>query len=106
MRFKATNENLTIQLAAKEITECVSRAFRLLVPHYTRKVYLLVEHKGQFESAESGLVVVGPGDLPSNFWQSFRLILRQGELIVVSAPLRFTREQWRDIATQLEAHAT
>jgi hypothetical protein len=105
MRFKATNENLTIQLSADEVAACVSKIVRMFVPHYTRKVYLFAKQQ-PFEFADSGLVVVVPEDLPSNFLQSFRLILRPGELVVVSGQLRFTREQWRNFAAQLESLAT
>jgi hypothetical protein len=101
MRFKATTENLTIGLAADEIAECVSRVVRLLVPHYTRKVYLLVEPELPLRFAETGMVLVGPKGLPSNFLTSFRMILRSDELVVVSGQLGFTRKQWRDFAAKL-----
>jgi len=105
MRFKATNENLTIQVSADEIADCVRRVVRLLVPHHARKVYLFSDQEKPFEINETGLALVGPKDLPSNFLQSFRLIVRPGELVVVSGQSRFTREQWRDFATHLEVHA-
>ena len=105
MRFKATNENLTIQISADKIAECVRGVVRLLVPRHARKVYLFAEQAQPFEIDEAGLALVGPKDLPSNFLQSFRLILRPGELVVVSGPRRFTSDQWRDFATRLEFHA-
>ena len=105
MRFKATNENLTIQVSNDEIAECVRRVVRLLVPHHTRKVYLFAEQEQQLEMHETGLAFVGPKDLPSNFLQSFRLILRPCEVVVVSGQSHFTRNQWRDFATHLEVHA-
>jgi hypothetical protein len=105
MRFNATTHNLTIQVSANEIAGYVRRAVRLLVPKHTRKVYLFTEPDQPFEMDEPGLAVVGPKDLPANFLQRFRLILRPGELIVVSGQSRFTREQWRDLATKLKAES-
>ena len=102
MRFKATNENLRIQVSPEEIAESVRRVVRLLVPHHARKVYLYSEQEQSFEIKETGLALVGPKDLPSNFLQSFRLILHPGELVVVSGRKCFTRDQWHEIATKLE----
>ncbi len=105
MRFRITDHNLTIQLFADEVTACVSEIVRLLVRHYTRKVYLSTELQ-PFKPTNSALIVVGPDDLPSNFLQSFRLILDSGELVVVSGQLRFGREQWRRFAARLKTRTT
>jgi hypothetical protein len=105
MRFKATNNNLQIQVSGGEIADCVRRVVRLLVPRHTRKVYLYAEQKPPFQIDEAGLALVGPNDLPSNFLLSFRLLLYPGELVVVAGQCRFMREQWRDFAAGLEVYA-
>jgi hypothetical protein len=105
MRFKATTENLTIQVASDEVAACVRGVVRMLVPRHARKVYLVVEEEQEppLEIQEPGLARVAPADLPSNFLKSFRLILDSGELVVVSGQNRFTREQWHDFAARLDA---
>src|SRR5258708_2606198 len=107
MRFKPTQDNLVVQLAADEVAALVRRAVSLLVPHHAKKVYFLAEPESLFAPNQEGLVVVKPGSEPSNFLQSFRLLLRAGELIIVSSQQRkFSQSQWRSFAEALAAHAT
>jgi hypothetical protein len=108
MRFKATKENLTIQVSPVEMAECVRRVVRLLVPHHTRKVYLYeLMNSAPFPINEPGLSVVDTTDLPSNLHRSFRIIRwPDNKLEVVSGRRRFTCREWRDLAMKLEAHAT
>jgi len=105
MRFKATNENLILRVSPDEMPQCIRRVVRFLVPRHTPKVYLLAEPEPPFSTNQFGLAVVGAQDLPSNFLQSFRIILRPGELVLVSGQRRFTHDQWRDLAAHLEVHA-
>ncbi len=105
MRFKATHENLTIQVSPGELGECVRRVVRFLVPQHTRKVYLFAESKPSIPISDESIAVVGATDRPSNFLQSFRIILRPGGFIVVSGQARFTRDQWRILGENLEAYA-
>ncbi len=104
MRFKATHENLTIHVSPDEMAGCLRTVVRHLVPHHTRKVYVFSEHAAPFSVDEPGVTLVGPSDLPSNFLQSFRIILRTDELVVVAGHAAFTRDQWRDMAESVEAY--
>jgi len=115
MRFKATNENLTIHLLDNEVEGCLRSLARALVPRFTQKLYVYAEHEQGFNLREYGLANVGPADLPSNFLQKFRIILRPGELVIVSGQSRFTRVgggrlqmRWRSMepVTMLETGAT
>ena len=104
MRFKATHENLTIHVSPDEMAGCLRTVVRHLVPHHTRKVYVFSEHAAPFSVDEPGVTLVGPRDLPSNFLQSFRIILRIDELVVVAGHAAFTCDQWRDMAKSVEAY--
>jgi hypothetical protein len=108
MRYRATSENLAIEVAVPELAEWVGCVVRLLVPRYTSKVYFLADSEQLFVGLrQTGLAVVRPGQEPSNFLQSFRLLFRGGELIVVSSPSRrFGREEWRAFAEELAPNAT
>ena len=102
MRFTPTNDNLVVQLAPDEVALLVRSAVALLVPRYTKKVYLLADPESLLAPAQDGLAVVKPGSEPSNFLQSFRLLLREGELVLVSSQQRrFTRSEWRSFAEAL-----
>ena len=102
MRFKPTRDNLVLHAASEELTFLVPLAVSLLVPRHTRKVYLLSELESFLPAAQEGLVVVKSGNEPSNFLESFRLLLRDGELVVVSSSQRqFTSAQWRNFAEAL-----
>ena len=74
MRFKATDENLTIHVSPDELAECIRSVVRCLVPHHTRKVYLFTESRPSFPVEDAGVALVGAIDLPSNFLQSFRIM--------------------------------
>lgn len=108
MRYRATSDNLMIEVPAPELEVWVGRVIRLLVPRYTSKVYFLADSEPPFDGLrQTGLAVVRPGQEPSNFLQSFRLLFRGGELIVVSSPSRrFGREEWRAFAEELAPDAT
>lgn len=107
MRYRATSENLIIEVPSSDLEAWVSRIVSLLVPRYTSKVYLLTEPDQPFRGTHPALAVVRPGQEPSNFLQSFRLLFRAGELIVVSSPSRrFGREEWRSFAEKLAPNAT
>jgi hypothetical protein len=109
MRYRATSDNLVIEVPAPELEEWIGRVVRLLVPRYTSKVYFLADSEPPFDGLrrQAGLAVVRPGQEPSNFLQSFRLLFRGGELIVVSSPShRFGREEWRAFAEALAPSAT
>jgi hypothetical protein len=99
MRYKPTKNNLAIQLTPAEIPECVQRTTAYLVPRFTRKVYLLAEPAELFSTFQPDITVLKAGQEPSNFLSSFRLLLRPGELVVVSSRENpFTKEQWRELA--------
>jgi hypothetical protein len=108
MRYRATADNLVLEVPPFELEQWVRRVVALLVPRYTSKVYLMTDSDNRFNGIEHpGLAVVQPGQEPSNFLQSFRLILRAGELIVVSSrERRFGREEWRSFAEELGPNAT
>lgn len=102
MRFKATKDNLRVQLASNEVAACVRKAASFLVPRFTTTLYLLAVPATLFQGSEPGVSVLTTGKEPSNFLQSFRLLIRPGELVVVSSREHpFSREQWRDLADQL-----
>ena len=61
MRFKCSQYNLTIQLSEAETGDCVRRILALLVPRFTRKVYLNAIPSALFQGAHAGLVVVTEG---------------------------------------------
>jgi hypothetical protein len=105
MRFKATNENLTIHVSLDETAGCIRSVVRCLVPQHTRKVYLFTKSRPSFLVEDADVTLVGANDLPSNFLQSFRIILHPGELVVVSGQTHFTRDQWRSLAESVEAYA-
>jgi hypothetical protein len=107
MRFKATQNNLVVQVAADELAALIHSAILLLVPRHAQKVYFLAEPESLFAPSQEGVVVVKAGSEPSNFLQSFRLLLRPGELVVVSSQQRrFTQSEWRSFAEAMAAHAT
>jgi hypothetical protein len=109
MRYRATGDNLVLEVPLSEMEDWVRRVVRLLVPRYTSKIYLMSEDAGIRVSGieQPGLAVVQAGQEPSNFLQSFRLIARHGELIVVSSRgARLGREEWRSVAEELSANAT
>jgi hypothetical protein len=107
MRFKATKNNLVVQLAANEVAALVRNAISLLVPRHATKVYFLADSESLFVPNQKGLVVVKADSEPSNFLQSFRLLLRADELVIVSPQQRrFTQSEWRSFAEALAAHAT
>jgi hypothetical protein len=102
VRFTPTKDNLVVQLAPNEAASLVRKAVALLVPRYTKKVYFLAESQSLFAQAQDGLAVVKPGSEPSNFLHSFRLLLREGELVLVSSQQhRFTQSEWRGFAEAL-----
>ena len=108
MRYRATADNLILELPPSELEQWIDQIVGRLVPRYASKVYLLNDSGHQFSGARHpNLIVVRPGQEPSNFLESFRLILRAGELIVVgSRGKRFGREEWRSFAEELSPNAT
>jgi hypothetical protein len=105
MRFKTTNENLLIHVSSEETPACIRKVVRCLVPKHTRKIYLFTESQPSFPLKNTGVTLVDANHLPSNFLRSFRIILRPGELIVVSGRTNFTQAQWRNLAQSVEAYA-
>lgn len=103
MRFKATHENLTIHVPPEEMAECLREIVRHLVPRHTHKVYVFSEATPPFPVKENGVTLVSAIDQPSNFLQNFRIILRPGELVIVSGQAGFTRDKWRDLAESVRA---
>lgn len=102
MRFKPARDNLQVQLAPDQVAGCVCKVASLLVPRFTQKLYLLAEPQELFQSSEPRVSVVALGHEPSNFLLSFRLLVRPGELVIVSSrEHQFSKEQWRDLAEQL-----
>ena len=107
MRFQATKENLVVQIGANETVALVQAAIRLIVPRYTKKVYFIADPASLHVPTQEGVVVISAGAEPSNFLQSFRLILSPGQLVVVSSNRpHFTQTQWRSFAEELEACTT
>ncbi len=102
MRYKATDENLMIHVSPNETAECIRSVVRCLVPQHTRKVYLFSESRPSFPVEDTGVALVSANDLPSNFLQSFRIILHPDKLVVVSGQTNFTRDQWRSLAASVE----
>ena len=106
MRFTSSRDNLVVQCTAREVAPLVRAAVGLLIPRHTKKLYFLADPDNLFVPAHDGLVVLRPGHEPSNFLQSFRLLLRDGELVFVSSQQRhFTQSDWRTFGEALAAHA-
>ncbi len=107
MRFKPTQTNLEIHLSSAEIASCVRRVVDHLVPTFTKKVYLVAEPPHLFAESHFGVQVLASDQEPTNFLSSFRLIVREGTLTVVSSrEQRFTKEQWRELAEHISGEAT
>lgn len=104
MRFKASHDNLVVLLEHEELDACLRKIVAFLVPHFAKRVYVLAEPAELVQAAPGGAKVVLSGQEPSNFLASFRVILRPGEVVVVSGrEHRFSKEQWREVAEHVAA---
>ena len=105
MRYTPTENNLVIQYVASELTPLINGVVSLLVPKYTQKVYILAEPMSLYSLSLKNVVVVTRGNEPSNFLRSFRLILREEEIVVVpSHSHHVSQSEWRAFAKELLAY--
>ena len=105
-RFTPSNHNLRIAVDDSAVEAYVVAAARALLKGGARKVYFLGAPERQYPSLRqrgcAGLTVVVPGQEPSNFLESSRIIHGDGEVILVSANL-MQKAQWREVASGIEA---
>lgn len=102
MRFKISLENLIIELGENDPSIIINEACALLVPRFTNKVYFSSDTPIQIKNQLAGLKSIQNGNEPSNFYQSFRIIKRRSELVVVSSNAqRFSEKQWKDFAAEI-----
>ena len=104
-RFTPSNENLRIAVDDSAVEDYVVAAARVLLKDGARKVYFLGSREREYPSLVqrgcAGLTVLMPGEEPSNFLESSRIIHRDGEIILVGASAKHTA-QWRELASGIE----
>ena len=105
-RFTPSNQNLSITIDDSAVEAHVVAAAQALLKAGARKVYFLGLDGRQYPSLEenacAGLTVLTPGQEPSNFLESSRIIHREGEIILVSGKVTH-KAQWREVASEIEA---
>ena len=107
MKFRPTHDNRVIVAGVDEASAIVERAADLLTPEYTENIYLLCEGSQRIGAEHPGLRRINPGQEPSNFLQSCRIIVRDGEIVIVSSKEQvLSKQQWRSIGDTLRASAT
>ena len=108
-RFTPTNQNLSITIDDSAVEAHVVAAARAMLKAGARKVYFLGSGERQYplleKSACADLTVLTPGQEPSNFLESSRIIHREGEIILVNARVTH-KAQWRELASEIQAEVT
>ena len=105
-RFNPTDHNLTIAVDDSAVESYVQAAARALSRSGERKVYFRGNADRQYPSLKSskarGVTVLTPGQEPSNFLESARILHYAGELVIVSSK-HLRKGEWREIASSIEA---
>ena len=105
-RFTPSNDTLTIEVDDGSVDLYAIAAAWALVNAGSRQVYFRGESGRPYPhilaAAHAGIVWVWEGEEPADFDSSARILHSARELVVFSPkPLR--KDQWRAIATQIEA---
>jgi hypothetical protein len=105
-RFTPSNDNLSIAIDDSAVEAYVVAGARALLKNGARKVYFLGSSGRRYpllrQRGSAGVTVVMPGQEPSNFLESSRIIHREGEIILVSGKVTH-KAQWREVASEIEA---
>jgi hypothetical protein len=104
MRFRATATNLEISLAGDDADEIAAAAARILIPRFTRKLYLLADGPCEYPNlaAVPGATIVREGAEPSNLTSNFRIVHRNADLFIAPAPSAgLTKDDLREIGSEI-----
>ena len=105
-RFASGKDNLRIEIDEASADEYAIAAAWALIRAGSPKVYFRGEPGRTYPSikaaAHAGIFMVEEGEEPSNFLDSTRILHAEGAIVVVSAK-GLRKDQWRAIASEIEA---
>ena len=105
-RFTSSGDSLTIEVDEASVDFYAIAAAWALIRAGSREVYFRGERGRLYPfivvAAHAGITLVEAGQEPSDFESSARVLHAQRVLLVVS-PKALRKDQWRAIASQIEA---